>query len=148
MVTMVWIVSRPRLKGPSWYLIFMYISPLTSLGQHSHASWVLQPQNSATLLPQPGGKTMKFIGTGGGIGERASRYISIVKPTRCTASQIYFILDQHSTCFGQSFVHHQESKTVHTASSIHHTGSANCLLAGTRWNSTCFRRSFRPSSGV
>jgi len=26
-------------------------------------------------------------------------YISIVKPSRCTVSQIYFILEQHSTCF-------------------------------------------------
>ena len=31
-------------------------------------------------------------------------------------------------------VHQQESKTVHTASGIHDTGSANCFLAGTRWN--------------
>jgi len=29
--------------------------------------------------------------------------ISIVKPTRCTISQICFILDQHSTCFGRSY---------------------------------------------
>jgi len=29
------------------------------------------------------------------------RHISIVKPTRCTVSQIYFILEQHSTCFGR-----------------------------------------------
>jgi len=28
--------------------------------------------------------------------------ISIVKPTRCTISQIYFILEQHCTCFGPS----------------------------------------------
>jgi len=28
--------------------------------------------------------------------------ISIVKPTRRTVSQIYFILEQHSTCFGRS----------------------------------------------
>jgi hypothetical protein len=32
------------------------------------------------------------------------------------------------------FVHHQESKTVHTASGICQTDSADCLLAGTRWN--------------
>jgi len=31
-------------------------------------------------------------------------------------------------------VHHQESKTVHTASSICQTDSADCLLTGTRWN--------------
>jgi hypothetical protein len=27
---------------------------------------------------------------------------SIVKPTICTTSQIYFILEQHTTCFGRS----------------------------------------------
>jgi hypothetical protein len=30
--------------------------------------------------------------------------------------------------------HHQESETVHTASGICQTDSADCLLAGTRWN--------------
>jgi hypothetical protein len=34
-------------------------------------------------------------------------------------------------------VHHQESKTVHTASGICQTDSADCLLAGTRWNWCC-----------
>jgi len=62
---MVWVVSRLRLKGPSWYLIFIYISPLTSLEQRSRASCAPQPQKSATLLPQPGGKTTKSIRTGG-----------------------------------------------------------------------------------
>ena len=45
-------------------------------------------------------------------------------------------------------VHHQESKTAHTASGICQTDYADCLLAGTRWHSTCFGQSFRPSSGV
>jgi hypothetical protein len=31
-------------------------------------------------------------------------------------------------------VHYQESKTVRTASGIYQTDSADCLLAGTRWN--------------
>ena len=31
-------------------------------------------------------------------------------------------------------VHHQESKTVHTTSGICQKDSADCLLAGTRWN--------------
>ena len=35
-------------------------------------------------------------------------------------------------------VHHQESKTVRTASGICQTDSADCLLAGTRWNSMEF----------
>jgi len=68
MVTMVWVVSRFRLKGPSWYLIFIYISPITSLGQRSRASWAPQLQKSAMLSSQPGGKTKKFVRTGGGIG--------------------------------------------------------------------------------
>jgi len=31
-------------------------------------------------------------------------------------------------------VHHQESKTIRTASCVRQTDSADCLLAGTRWN--------------
>jgi hypothetical protein len=31
-------------------------------------------------------------------------------------------------------VHHQESKTLHTASDICQTDFVDCLLAGTRWN--------------
>ena len=54
--------------------------------------------------------------------------ILIIKPTRCTNSQIYFwnrtlhVLDRFS-------VHHQESSTVHTAIGICHTGFADCLLS-------------------
>jgi hypothetical protein len=32
-----------------------------------------------------------------------ANHFSIVKPARCTISQIYFILEQHSTCFGRAF---------------------------------------------
>jgi hypothetical protein len=35
------------------------------------------------------------------------------------------------------FIHHQESRTVHTASDICQTDSADCLLEGTRWNGRC-----------
>ena len=52
-VTMVWVVSRFRLKappGPSSH----YISPLTPSGQRNCASWASQPQKSVTLPPQPG----------------------------------------------------------------------------------------------
>jgi len=31
-------------------------------------------------------------------------------------------------------VHHRESKTLYTASGTCQTDSADCLLAGTRWN--------------
>jgi hypothetical protein len=37
-------------------------------------------------------------------------------------------LKQHSTCFGQSFVHHQEFKTVHAATVIRQTATSACLL--------------------
>ena len=55
---MVWVISRFRFKAPP-VISSSYISPLTSSGQRSRASWASQPQKSATLLPQPGGKTTK-----------------------------------------------------------------------------------------
>ena len=63
-VTMVWVVSRFRLKAPPG-ISSSCISPLTSWGQHSRTSWASQPQKSATLSPQPGGKPRKFIRTCG-----------------------------------------------------------------------------------
>jgi len=67
--------------------------------------------------------------------DRASWYIptSIIKPTRCINSHIYFwnrtlhVSDRFS-------VHHQESSTVHTATGICHTGYADCLLASSQHN--------------
>jgi len=48
-----------------------------------------------------------------------------------------FILFFSSTLHvsGGLYVHHQESKTVHTTSGICKTDSSDCVLAGTRWNS-------------
>ena len=58
--------------------------------------------------------------------DRASSYISIVKPTRCTTSQ--FILEQYTLRVSDGLsVHHQEFKTVHAAS--YHACSGGCLLA-------------------
>ena len=54
-VTMVWVVSRFRLKAPPG-ISSSCISPLTSSEQRSRASRASQPQKSATLSPQPGGK--------------------------------------------------------------------------------------------
>ena len=67
-VTMVWVVSRFRLQAPP-DISSSCISPLTSSGQRSRASWASQSQKSATLSPQPGGKPRKFIRTCGGIGK-------------------------------------------------------------------------------
>ena len=64
---MVWVVSRFRLKVPPG-ISSSRLSPLTSSGQRSRASWASQPQKSATLSPQPGGKPRKFIRTCGGTG--------------------------------------------------------------------------------
>ena len=66
-VTKVCVVSRFRLKAPPG-ISSSCISPLTSSGQHSRASWASQPQKSATLSPQPWGKPRKFIRTCGGTG--------------------------------------------------------------------------------
>ena len=68
-VNMVWVVSRFRLKAPPG-ISSSCISPLTSSGQRSRASWASQPQKSATLSPQPEGKPRKFIRTCGGIGKK------------------------------------------------------------------------------
>ena len=69
MVTMVWVVSRFRIKGPILVPhLHIHISPLTSLGQSSRTLWAPQPHKSATLSPQPGGKTTKLLRTDGGIG--------------------------------------------------------------------------------
>ena len=66
-VTMVWVVSRLRLKAPPG-ISSSCISPLTSSGQRSRASWASHPHKSATLSPKPGGKPRKFIRTCSGIG--------------------------------------------------------------------------------
>ena len=71
-VTMVWVVSRFRFKAPPC-ISSSYISPLTSSGQRSRASWASQPQKSATLSPQPGGKPRTFIRTCGGIGKKKKK---------------------------------------------------------------------------
>jgi len=52
-------------------------------------------------------------------------YILIIKPTRCTISQIYFWNRTLHVSKSVS-VHHQESSTVHTAVGICHTGYADC----------------------
>ena len=59
-VTMVWVVSRSRLKAPPGTLS-PYISPLTPSGQRNCASWASQPQKLVTLPPQPGGGNHKSL---------------------------------------------------------------------------------------
>ena len=56
--------------------------------------------------------------------------ISIVKPTRCTnvSNLFYFWNDTVHVSDGLS-VHHQEFKTVHTATGVCQTDTAVCLLA-------------------
>jgi len=56
--------------------------------------------------------------------------ISVVKPIRCTnvANFILFCKDAVHVSDGLS-VHHQEFKTVHTATGICQTDTAVCLLA-------------------
>jgi hypothetical protein len=77
--------------------------------------------------------------------------VPIVKPTRCTSFSNYLFL--HSTLHvsdGLS-VHHQEFKTVQTATGICQIDTAVSLLAGTRWNSVeliIVRRKDRPKHVV
>jgi len=60
-------------------------------------------------------------------------FLLIIKPTRCTISQI--LLWYRTLRVSDRFsVHHQEFSTVHTAIGICRTGYADCLLAGSGWN--------------
>ena len=98
MVTMVWVVSRFRLKAPPC-ISSSCISPLTSSEQRSRASWASQPQKSATLTPQPGGKPRKFIRTCGGIGRKKIVQIDVTQDRQrmykrnsevCTTNNCYY----------------------------------------------------------
>ena len=60
--------------------------------------------------------------------------ISIVKPTRCTSFSNFLFWNNTLHVSGGLSVHHQEFKNVHTATGICQTHTADCLLAGTRWN--------------
>ena len=77
MVTMVWLVSRCRLKAPPG-ISSSCISPLTSSGQRSRASWASEPENSPTISLQPGGKPRNFLRTCGGFGGGIYIYIYIL----------------------------------------------------------------------
>jgi len=102
-VTMVWVVSKFRLKPPPG-ISSSCISSLTSSGQRSRATWASHPQKSATLSPQPGGKPRKFIRTCGGIGKKRSNYssqnvIKLIKSgTINYAGHISPILEIDNTC--------------------------------------------------
>ena len=87
---MVRVVSRFRLEAPPG-ISSSCISPLTSLGQRSRASWASQPQKSATLSPQPGGKPRKFIRICGGIG---NIYINVKKLFEITS----YLLSEQAAC--------------------------------------------------
>jgi len=65
--------------------------------------------------------------------DRASWYILIIKPTRCTNfSNLFWNRNLHIS--DRFSVHHQESNTVYTATGICHTGYADCLLASSQHN--------------
>jgi hypothetical protein len=63
--------------------------------------------------------------------DRASWYVSTVKPTRC---KIFEFTEHHSTCFGRSL--RPSSGVQDCTYSIRYMSNrlAGCLLAGTRWN--------------
>ena len=70
---MVWAVSGFRLKAPPG-ISSSCISQLTLSGQRSRASWASQPQKSATLSPQAGGKPRKFVRNVVARGEKKMNY--------------------------------------------------------------------------
>ena len=120
MVTMVCVVSRFRLKAPP-RISSSCISPLTSSGQRSRASWASQPQKSATLSPQPGGKPRKFIRTCGGIGGEVIIIIIII------------ILNRNKLCY-----YHLKKESHHFQSHYQNCDSASTPQSGTS-HKTCLR---------
>ena len=71
-----------------------------------------------------------------------------MNPTRCTISRIYFILEQHSTCFGLSL--RPSSGVYDYTYSVRYMSYrfCGCLLAETRWNSFSFPASKRSEISV
>jgi len=67
--------------------------------------------------------------------DRASSYISMVKPTRCT---IFEFTEYHSTCFGRSFRPSSEVQDCTHSIRYMSYSLADCLLKGMRWNSMEF----------
>ena len=97
----VWVVSRFRLKAPPG-ISSSCISPLTSSGQRSRASWASQPQKSATLSPQPGGKPRKFVRTCGGTEEKknfADDHASTATVTINAKRPFFFLKLDIRVCF-------------------------------------------------
>jgi hypothetical protein len=54
------------------------------------------------------------------------KYIAIVKPTRCNSFSNYSFLHNTLHVSDGLSVHHQEFKTVHTATGIYQTDTAAC----------------------
>ena len=63
-------------------------------------------------------------------------YIPIVKPTRYTSFTYLLILSNILHVSDGLCAHHQELKTVHTATGICQTATATFLVAGTKWNTS------------
>jgi len=59
--------------------------------------------------------------------------VPVVEPTRCTSFSSYLFLHNSLHVSDGLSVHHQEFKTVHTATGICQTDTATCLLAGSRY---------------
>jgi hypothetical protein len=68
----------------------------------------------------------------------------IIKPTRCTISQIYFILEQHSACFGRSF----RSSSGVLRLYIQHHRFCGCLLASSHRTCTAGRTDHELSTTI
>jgi hypothetical protein len=63
--------------------------------------------------------------------DRASLYISIEKPSRCT---ICDFIEYHSTCFGRSFRPSSGVQDYTYSNTYMSYKFVDCMLAGTRWN--------------
>jgi hypothetical protein len=60
--------------------------------------------------------------------------LPIVKPNRCSSFSNYLFLYNTIHVSDGLSVHHQEFRTVYTATGVCQTDTTTCLLAGMRWN--------------
>jgi hypothetical protein len=100
---------------------------LALLGAH-HILHVIRIRVNLTFLLKPSllteiGLKLKVYKTG----YKVRQYIPIVKPTRRTCFSNYLLLHNTLHVSDGLSVHHQEFKTVHTATGICQTDTAACL---------------------
>ena len=93
---------------------------------------IVSSETSAIRTQTPGNypkRNKLHLEHGESLKTRYLRFLSIVKPNRCTnGSNLFYCSNTLHVLDGLS-VHHRELNTVHTATGVCQTDTADCLLA-------------------